>query len=112
MEQQLIARYLHVCRAYAYDYTRRHWRAWFPALPCYQAFKRRLNLLAPAFEHLITEALTERVDELAGHTDPFIDSLPISLAKWPGIDWLIQRTGIQNASRVFELVMSPGFIEL
>jgi len=123
VEQQLIALYLHVCRAYdnqpalkyqrlrnfrprftdeelltiylfghmqgfhqqrrIYDYARRHWRAWFPALPSYQAFNRRLNSLAPAFEHLITTALAQQVTALAGHADRLIDSLPIVLAKWP-----------------------------
>lgn len=123
MEQQLIALYLHVCRAYdkhpdlkyqrqsnfrprftdeelltiylfghmqgfsqqrhIYDYTRLHWRAWFPHLPSYQAFNRRLNQLAPAFEHLITETLDGHVRSLAAHSDRLVDSLPISLAKWP-----------------------------
>lgn len=123
MEQQLIALYLRVCRAYdnqpdlkyqrlsnfrprftdeelltiylfghmqgfhqqrhIYDYARRHWRAWFPALPSYQAFNRRLNRLDPAFEHLITAALTEQVAGLAGQADRLIDSLPVVLAKWP-----------------------------
>lgn len=123
MEQQLIALYLRVCRAYdteldlkdqrlsnfrprftdeelvtiylfghmqgfhqqrrIYDYTRRHWRAWFPALPSYQAFNRRLNRLAAAFEHLITAALAGPVAGLTRHADRLIDSLPISLAKWP-----------------------------
>ena len=66
-----------------YDYTRRHWRAWFPALPSYQAFNRRLNLLAAAFEHLITASLAFEVARLAAHADRLVDSLPISLAKWP-----------------------------
>lgn len=84
MEQQLIALYLHVCRAYhnqpdlkfqrlsnfrprftdeelltiylfghmqglyqqrrIYDYVHSHWRGWFPCLPSYQAFNRRLKL--------------------------------------------------------------------
>jgi len=123
VEQQLIALYLRVCRAYdtepdlkyqrlsnfrprftdeelvtiylfghmqgfyqqrrIYDYARRHWRAWFPHLPSYQAFNRRLNSLAPAFEHLITAALSAPVAALARHADRLIDSLPISLAKWP-----------------------------
>lgn len=88
MEQQLIALYLLVCRAYdtkpdlkyqrlsnfrprftdeelltiylfghmqglsqqrhIYDYAQRHWRAWFPALPSYQACNRRLNQLRAA----------------------------------------------------------------
>ena len=139
MEQQLIALYLRVCRAYdnqpdlkyqrpsnfrprltdeelltvylfghvqgfhhqrrIYDYTRHHWRAWFPALPSYQAFNRRLNRLATAFEHLITKALTEPVTELARYADRLVDSLPISLAKWP-------RSG---AARVARDVASQGY---
>ena len=123
MEQQLIALYLYVCRAYdnqpdlkyqrlsnfrphftdeelvtvylfghmqgfhqqrrIYDYTCRHWRAWFPALPSYQAFNRRLNRLAPAFERLIGDALKESVADLAGQADRLIDSFPVMLAKWP-----------------------------
>jgi len=66
-----------------YDYTRRHWRAWFPHLPSYQAFNRRLNRLAPAFERLITSALREQILGLAGYADRLIDSLPIMMAKWP-----------------------------
>jgi hypothetical protein len=123
VEQQLIALYLRVCRAYhnqpdlkyqrlsnfrprftdeelltiylfghmqgfhqqrrIYDYTRHHWRAWFPHLPSYQAFNRRLNRLALAFEHLITETLARQVVPLAADSDRLIDSLPIMLAKWP-----------------------------
>ncbi len=123
MEQQLIALYLHVCRAYdnepglkyqrlsnfrpaftdeelltvylfghmqglsqqrrIYDYVRGHWRAWFPCLPSYQAFNRRLNQLVPAFEQLIRVALTEAVVSLAEQSDRLIDSLPVMLAQWP-----------------------------
>ncbi len=139
MEQQLIALYLRVCRAYdsqpdlkyqrlsnfrpaftdeelltvylfghmqgfyqqrrIYDYARRHWRAWFPALPSYQAFNRRLNRLAPAFEHLITAALAAPVASLAQQADRLIDSFPVMLAKWP-------RSG---AARVAREVASQGF---
>lgn len=139
MEQQLIALYLRVCRAYdtkpdlkyqrlsnfrprftdeelltiylfghmqgfsqqrrIYDYTCRHWREWFPHLPSYQAFNRRLNQLALAFEHLITETLDGQVRSLAAHCDRLIDSLPISLAKWP-------RSG---AARVAKEVASQGY---
>jgi len=66
-----------------YDYACRHWRAWFPTLPSYQAFNRRLNRLAPAFEHLIGSALARPVGALAGEADRLIDSLPVILAKWP-----------------------------
>lgn len=139
MEQQLIALYLRVCRAYhnqpdlkyqrlsnfrphftdeelltiylfghmqgfhqqrrIYDYTRQHWRAWFPALPSYQAFNRRLNRLAPAFEYLITEALAGQVAPLALCADRLVDSLPIVLAKWP-------RSG---AAKVAKEVADQGF---
>jgi hypothetical protein len=123
VEQQLIALYLLVCRAYdsepglkfqrlsnfkprctdqelltmylfghiqgfrqqrhIYDYVRSHWRAWFPTLPSYQAFNRRLNGLVPAFEHLITGALAGQVARLAAYSDRLIDSSPVMLAKWP-----------------------------
>jgi hypothetical protein len=82
-----------------YDYARQHWRAWFPHLPSYQAFNRRLNQLALAFEHLITASLDSQVAELAPHADRLIDSLPISLAKWP-------RSG---AARVARDVASQGY---
>lgn len=139
MEQQLIALYLRVCRAYdtepglkyqrlsnfrprftdeelvtvylfghmqgfhqqrrVYDYVHRHWRAWFPALPSYQAFNRRPNQLAPAFEHLITATLTGQVVPLAARSDRLVDSLPVVLAKWP-------RSG---AARVAAGVADQGF---
>ena len=139
MEQQLIALYLRVCRAYdsqpdlkyqrlsnfrpaftdeelvtiylfghmqgfhqqrrIYDDVRRHWRAWFPALPSYQAFNRRLNRLAPAFEQLIGDALKGPVAALAERADRLIDSFPVMLAKWP-------RSG---AARVASQVASQGF---
>jgi Transposase DDE domain len=82
-----------------YDYTRQHWRAWFPALPSYQAFNRRLNRLVLAFEHLITEALAGQVAPLALQADRLVDSLPISLAKWP-------RSG---AARVAREVADQGY---
>jgi hypothetical protein len=66
-----------------YEYVRQHWRAWFPTLPSYQAFNRRLNQLVPAFEHLIRGALGEPVARLAAHSDRLIDSSPVMLAKWP-----------------------------
>lgn len=66
-----------------YDYTRRHWRRWFPRLPSYQAFNRRLNRLVPAFEQFITEMLAGQVTQLATRCARLIDSRPIILATWP-----------------------------
>jgi len=139
VEQQLIALYLRVCRAYdsqpdlkyqrlsnfrpaftdeelltvylfghmqglyqqrrIYDYVHGHWRAWFPCLPSYQAFNRRLNRLAPAFELVIRVALTGPVVSLAEQSDRLIDSLPVVLAKWP-------RSG---AARVAAEVADQGY---
>lgn len=64
-----------------YDYFARHWRTWFPALPSYQAFNRRLHQLTPAFELLIEESLlaAAKGDNLS-FADRLIDSLPVMLA--------------------------------
>ena len=64
-----------------YQYLRQHWHAWFPALPSYQAFNRRLNELVPAFEQLISAALATSVAQLAPAADRLIDSMPVMLAK-------------------------------
>lgn len=36
-------------RRQMYDFIHDYWRSWFPDLPSYQAFNRRLNLLADNF---------------------------------------------------------------
>lgn len=64
-----------------YLYVCRHWHRWFPNLPSYQAFNRRLNLLAPAFSELISDVLESAVVQLAPGADRLIDSLPVMLAK-------------------------------
>ena len=63
-----------------YDYFAAHWRAWFPTLPSYQAFNRRLHQLTAAFELLIDDHL--RLAAIPQHlaADRLIDSLPIMLA--------------------------------
>ena len=64
-----------------YQYVRHHWHEWFPTLPTYQAFNRRLNQLLPAFEQLISAALEPSVKQLSPTADRLIDSLPVMLAK-------------------------------
>ena len=64
-----------------YDDVRRHWHAWFPDLPSYQAFNRRLNELVAAFEQLIGAALETAVLRLSPCADRLIDSMPVMLAK-------------------------------
>src|SRR5215210_4632828 len=50
-DQDLITVYLfghlngHYQKKAIYRFTREYWADWFPALPSYQAFNRRLNLL-------------------------------------------------------------------
>jgi hypothetical protein len=64
-----------------YNYFAAHWREWFPALPSYQAFNRRLHQLTPAFELLIEDNLRAagKRENLAA-ADRLIDSLPVMLA--------------------------------
>jgi len=66
-----------------YDYISRHWRAWFPALPSYQAFNARLNNLSADFcliFNLLLEAkLQQRNQDFS--EDTLIDSFPVMLAK-------------------------------
>lgn len=64
-----------------YQYVRQHWQQWFPTLPSYQAFNRRLNLLVASFEHIIGKTLSAGVEQLAHGSDRLIDSMPVMLAK-------------------------------
>ena len=64
-----------------YNYTKNHFFAWFPALPSYQAFCRRLNRIAGAFRAL-SEIWMEAA--LAKNEDSHcyaVDSCPIILAQ-------------------------------
>jgi IS5 family transposase len=64
-----------------YDYIRNHWREWFPALPAYKSVNCRLNDLAPAFELLIEQLLTNGAWQVQASDDRLIDSVPIMLAR-------------------------------
>ncbi len=64
-----------------YDFIHDYWLARFPDLPSYQAFNRRLNLLADNFELLfahLLHALHSRQSHFC--SDFLIDSMPIMLA--------------------------------
>ncbi len=94
-----------------YDYILQHWQSWFPALPSYQAFNRRLNNLSPAFEIIIEELLVDKLH--------LTDLTAASLRSWSRFvfsvkqplesffRWLIVKTDLQNASRVRS---SNGFL--
>ncbi len=65
-----------------YHFIRHYWLDWFPALPSYQAFNRRLNLLEENFQTLFAE-LFNRLKRQQNHRtggDYLIDSMPIMLA--------------------------------
>lgn len=64
-----------------YNYLQNHWKNWFPSLPSYQAFNRRLNEIDAAFELLIEKLLSENLMNLLQGSDKIIDSLPIMLAR-------------------------------
>lgn len=64
-----------------YNYIQNHWKNWFPFLPSYQAFNRRLNEINTAFELLIEKLLSEKLANLLQGSEKIIDSLPIMLAR-------------------------------
>lgn len=86
-DQEVITVYLfghvqgHFCQRRIYDYTVGHWRAWFPAVPSYQAFNRRLNRLSMPFALALDDALRQAATQLGGGPDRLLDSLPVMLAK-------------------------------
>lgn len=87
-DQELITIYLfgHIQERFKikaiYDYVGQHWRAWFPHLPSYQAFNRRLNQLDEVWPILLGELMIQAGPPgLTGKIDQVLDSLPIMLAE-------------------------------
>ncbi len=85
-DQELITVYLfgHLNGLYQkkaiYHFTRNYWATWFPNLPSYQAFNRRVNLLESAF-HLIGATLLDTfANSQTAELDHLIDSMPVMLA--------------------------------
>lgn len=64
-----------------YDFIQDYWLEWFPAVPSYQAFNRRLNLLTDNFQTLfahLLQAIQSKSPSIS--QDYLIDSMPIMLA--------------------------------
>lgn len=59
-------------------YVAQHWREWFPLLPSYQAFNRRLNDFCEVWETLFSHLMPPLVKDEPG--DQVLDSLPVMLA--------------------------------
>lgn len=69
-----------------YNYTVDHLQDWFPKLPKYHAFCKRLNRLNPAFMRLMNylyqrQELPDWLIQEGYRIDAAVDSLPIMLAK-------------------------------
>lgn len=59
-------------------YIAHHWRDWFPLLPSYQAFNRRLNDFCDTWEVLFSHLMPPLTTD--SRSDQVLDSLPIMLA--------------------------------
>jgi hypothetical protein len=86
-DQELVTVYLfgHLNGLYQkkaiYRFLRNYWAAWFPALPSYQAFSNRLNLLESSFQIISYQLLDSLAGEQRPETDHLVDSFPVMLAK-------------------------------
>lgn len=63
-----------------HQYAKDHLLEWFPQLPSYQAFDKRLNNLSPAFELLIHELIASGISKHVFNNISLIDSMPIMVA--------------------------------
>ncbi|WP_251942076.1 IS982 family transposase [Salinibacter ruber] len=65
-----------------HEYVEDHFSDWFPDLPSYQSYNRRLNRLSAVFSPLAQEALSEvGCKKTSGEMVRIADSMPIMLAK-------------------------------
>lgn len=60
-----------------YQYASRYLRDWFPDLPSYQAFNRRINWLSEAFKSLLQTSMQDAVPVDSQPDQLVVDSLPI-----------------------------------
>lgn len=64
-----------------YTYTKMHLLEWFPKLPSYQAFDRRLGELSPALSALAQRWMERKTAQAIDMNMLLADSLPVLLAK-------------------------------
>jgi hypothetical protein len=65
-----------------HQYAQEHFSEWFPDLPSYQSYNRRLNRMSAVFAPLVEEALSEvSCQKTRGEIIRIADSMPIMLAK-------------------------------
>lgn len=71
----------HFKKRQIYDFITNYWRECFPALPSYQAFSRRLNLLENHFQILFGYLLEKiKASDQVPSLDHLVDSMPVMLA--------------------------------
>lgn len=73
----------HFKKRHIYDFICNYWAEWFPDLPSYQAFNRRLNLLESDFQTVfayLLAHLNRHQRTRGGGGDHLIDSMPVMLA--------------------------------
>ena len=63
-----------------YEYTQMHLKDWFPKLPSYQLFNRRINFLNDTLREF-AQMLTESLPYDEGVKSTLLDSMPIVVAK-------------------------------
>ena len=65
-----------------HEYVEDHFSDWFPDLPSYQSYNRRLNRLSAVFAPLVKDALSAiDCEQTRGEVVRIADSIPIMLAK-------------------------------
>ena len=62
-----------------YNFIKNYWNEWFPTMPTYQNFNRRINTIAPAIQGLYALLVNEQElnPEIVAHV---LDSMPIIVA--------------------------------
>jgi hypothetical protein len=76
-----------------YEFIKDYWSDWFPALPSYQNFNRRVNLLADAFRALCALLITERGMDENIHAH-LLDSMPSTVASSKRSNWAKAAKGL------------------
>ncbi|MBA3631903.1 MAG: IS982 family transposase [Acidobacteria bacterium] len=85
-DQELMTIYLfghlngHYQKKAIYRFIKNYWFDWFPRLPSYQAFNRRLNLLEAGFHTFGAQLLEAFEGEQPAEACHLIDSVPVMLA--------------------------------
>ena len=82
-----------------HSFIKEYWLEWFPRLPSYQAFNRRLNLLTDNFQALFSHLLHNlHLNRESFSADYLVDSMPVMLAvgtraRRARVAWEMAKTG-------------------